>query len=102
MSRFSLLGPFLPARVFGMAQVSTLLCCSGVIGVGVSPAGTELHRIVSSNPGAEKMNVMLTGSVPVFFALIHLFGIRRNEHKPSSMEIAFPIAEPNVSRSTMG
>jgi len=25
--------------------------------IGVSPAGTELHRIVSSNPGAEKTNV---------------------------------------------
>jgi hypothetical protein len=37
-------------------------CCSGVIEVGVSPAGTELHRIVSSNPGAEKMNVRLMGS----------------------------------------
>jgi hypothetical protein len=40
-----------------------------VIEVGVSPADTELHRIVSSNPGAEKMNVMLTGLVPMFFAL---------------------------------
>ncbi len=36
-------------------------CCSGVIGVGVSPAGTELHRIVSSKPGAEKTNVNARG-----------------------------------------
>src|SRR5712692_8272299 len=49
------------------------LCCSGVIWVGVSPAGTELHRIVSSNPGAEKMKVRLIGSVPMFFKLIHVF-----------------------------
>jgi hypothetical protein len=48
-------------------------CCSGVIWEGVSPAGTELHRIVSSNPGAEKMNVRLIGSVPIFFALTHVF-----------------------------
>src|SRR6185437_15287135 len=48
-------------------------CCSGVIFVGASPAGTELHRIVSSNPGAEKMKVKLAGSVPVFFKLIHVF-----------------------------
>jgi len=39
-----------------------LLVALGVIEVGVSPAGKELHRIVSSNPGAEKMNVTLTGS----------------------------------------
>jgi hypothetical protein len=48
-------------------------CCSGVIFVGASPAGTELHRIVSSNPGAEKMKVKPAGSVPVFFRLIHVF-----------------------------
>src|SRR3979490_1747331 len=48
-------------------------CCSGVIGVGVSLAATELQRIVSSNPGAEKMKVRLTGSVPVFFKLIQVF-----------------------------
>ena len=47
-------------------------CCSGVIWVGVSPAGTELHRIVSSNPGAEKTKVSAIGSVPVFFPLIHV------------------------------
>src|SRR5258708_40263940 len=47
--------------------------CSGVMGVGVSPAGTELHRIVSSNPGAEKLNVRLIGSVPRFFKLIQVF-----------------------------
>ena len=46
--------------------------CSGVIAVGVSPAATELHRIVSSNPGAEKMNVRQIGSVPVFFKLIQV------------------------------
>jgi hypothetical protein len=28
-----------------------------------------LHRIVSSNPGAEKMNVSAIGSVPTFFPL---------------------------------
>jgi hypothetical protein len=49
------------------------LCCSGVISVGVSPAGTELHRIVSSNPGAEKMKVRLIGSLPMFFAFIQVF-----------------------------
>jgi len=43
------------------------------MGVGVSAAGTELHRIVSSNPGAEKMKVRLIGSVPVFFKLIQVF-----------------------------
>src|SRR6267378_2871560 len=48
-------------------------CCSGVIVVGVSPPGTELQRIVSSNPGAEKMKVRLTGSAPVFFKLIQVF-----------------------------
>ena len=48
-------------------------CCSGVIGVGVSPAGTELHRIVSSNPGAEKTNVNAIGVAPMFFPLIHVF-----------------------------
>ena len=42
------------------------------MGVGVSPAGTELHRIVSSNPGAEKMKVRAIGSVPMFFPLIHV------------------------------
>src|SRR6478672_4822872 len=46
-------------------------CCSGVIGVGVSSAGTELHRIVSSNPGAEKTNVNAIGVAPLFFPLIH-------------------------------
>ncbi len=48
------------------------LCCSGEIWVDVSPAGTELHRIVSSNPGAEKMKVRLIGSLPMFFAYIHV------------------------------
>ena len=48
-------------------------CWAGVMGLGVSPAGTELHRIVSSNPGAEKMNVRLIGSVPTFFRLIQVF-----------------------------
>jgi hypothetical protein len=48
------------------------LCCSAVIWVGVSPAGTELHRIVSSNPGAEKMKVRLIGSAPTFFRLTHV------------------------------
>jgi len=47
-------------------------CCSGVISVGVSPAGTELHRMVSSNPGAEKMKTRLIGSVPTFFKLIQV------------------------------
>src|SRR6266478_1580737 len=49
------------------------LCCSGVICVGISPAGTELHRIVSSNPGAEKTKLRLIGSVPIFFKLTHVF-----------------------------
>jgi hypothetical protein len=44
-------------------------CRSVVISVGVSPAGTELQRMVSSNPGAEKTNVRLIGSVPIFFKL---------------------------------
>jgi hypothetical protein len=44
-----------------------------VIWVGVSPTGTELHRIASSNPGAEKMKVKLIGSLPMFFALTHVF-----------------------------
>jgi hypothetical protein len=43
-----------------------------VIRVGVSPAGTELHRIVSSNPGAEKTKVRAIGSVPMFFPLIQV------------------------------
>jgi hypothetical protein len=34
-------------------RCAQFFCCSGVIGVGVSPAGTELHPIVSSNLGAE-------------------------------------------------
>lgn len=37
-------------------------CSSGVMVVGVSSASTELHRIVSSNPGAEKMKVRAIGS----------------------------------------
>ena len=44
-----------------------------MIGVGVSPAGTELHRIVSSNPGAEKTNVNAIGVAPMFFPLIQVF-----------------------------
>jgi hypothetical protein len=40
-----------------------------VISVGFSPAGTELQRIVSSNPGAEKTKVRLIGSAPTFFTL---------------------------------
>lgn len=47
--------------------------CSGVSGVGFSLAGTELHRIVSSKPGAEKMKTTPTGSVPVFFMLTQVF-----------------------------
>jgi hypothetical protein len=43
-----------------------------VIAVGISPAGTELHRIVSSKPGAEKTNVSAIGSVPMFFPLIQV------------------------------
>src|SRR5207247_7765923 len=71
-----------PAHFFGLSSRPALsecprcaqsFCCSGVIGVGVSPAGTELHRIVSSNPGAEKMNVRLMGSEPIFFKLIQVF-----------------------------
>ena len=48
-------------------------CSSGVIWVGVSPAGTELHRVKSSNPGAEKMKVRLIGSVPMFSKLNQAF-----------------------------
>ena len=44
-----------------------------MIGVGVSPAATELHRIVSSNPGAEKTNVNAIGVAPMFFPLIQVF-----------------------------
>jgi len=53
--------------------VRSLSAVRGVIGVGVSPAGTELHRIVSSKPGAEKMNVNAIGVAPMFFPLIQVF-----------------------------
>src|SRR6266699_1775663 len=62
----------LPARS-AWPRCAQSSCCSGVIEVGVSPAGTQLHRIVSSNPGAEKMNVRLMGSEPIFFKLIQVF-----------------------------
>jgi hypothetical protein len=53
------------------------LCSSGVIYVGVSPAGTELHLIVSSNPGADVLQ-----TYP---------GILRNKHQATCMEVALVI-----------
>jgi hypothetical protein len=69
----SFLGDFLHVFVFGMPFVGAVfLRSSCVIWVGLSFAGPELHRIVSSNPGAEKIKVRLIGSVPVSFKLIQV------------------------------
>ena len=71
--------------------------CFGVIAVGVSPAATELHRIVSSNPGAEKNECQADRLCPSVLQTDP--GMRRNKHQSSRMDVALLITQPNMSRS---
>jgi hypothetical protein len=55
--RLSFLGRLGPACVFRMSHVRTFFLLLWRDLCWPSPAGTELHRIVSSNPSAEKIKV---------------------------------------------
>ena len=94
-----MLGLILPARVFGMAEVRTLhlLLRRDRSGRFTSRHGIASHRLLESGRGederyADRFGANVLRTYPC---------IRRNEHEPSGMEIAFLIAEPNVSRSAM-
>jgi hypothetical protein len=50
-----------------------LLPSSSDIGGAGWPSGTELHRMYSSNPGAENMKINWIGSAPVFLRLTQVF-----------------------------
>ena len=67
--------------------------------MGILSAATELHHIVSSNPGAQKMKVK-ADRLGANVLRTHLC-VRRNEYKSTRMGIVLLIAEPNVSRSDM-
>src|SRR5579872_4669672 len=71
---------------------------SSVIGVGVSAAGTDMHRWNSSKPGAEKTNVTLNFRRDVLQANPSVCG---NENESASVQVALLIAKQYMRRAGM-